>query len=427
MISEQEAVDTIPLRNWFLAGFIASFYPLLGFKRTFSIIGIVLAIWGLILIFRRGRQLLDNPAVSTALLVAACFWLPLLTALPDAEYPAHSAVETLKALLSLPILISMITLVQDHRITRPFLWMSIATVAFWVLDALTQQILGQDLFGRNYSAEVGRIGAYWLNQAKFGYYMGFYGLFALAALMTVMPARRILHVFAWLFVTAAVLISGNREAWLMFFPFSILLFWVHIAKPSRHPWLLLLGAVLILSVLGFTAWELSETVQNRVTQSLQGFSLDYDAINKASSQRLGLWSAAVELFMVNWFNGMGLEGFQLAFPGYTDDPYWRTAGAEMYTHQYILEILTSTGLIGLAGLIAIMIIIGRTWHHALPTARTLAWPALIYLAALWFPLNTHRSFYSSELMMGNWIMLGMLLGNLLPAATDSLRPASEPT
>ena len=226
-------------RPWLLAGLIASFFPLLGLKRAFSLIGIVLALWGMALIVRRRRELWRNPAIRTAGLIAACFWLPLAVALPDANFFTHSLSETLKTALYLPILVSMILLVQERPITRPFHWFAVATVGFWTLDAYVQQFTGQDLFGQALSPEVGRVGAYWLNQAKFGYYMGFYGLFGLAALAVLAPGRPLLMTLAWLLTAAAVLFSGNREAWIMFFPFSVLLFWVHIAKPSRRPWLLL--------------------------------------------------------------------------------------------------------------------------------------------------------------------------------------------
>ena len=68
---------------------------------------------------------------------------------------------------------------------------------------------------------------------------------------------------------------------------------------------------------------------------------------------------------------------------------------------------------GWLGLVVIVIVVRRAWLQASKEQRALAWPALIYLMALWFPLNTHRSFYSSELVMGNLLMMGLILGNLL--------------
>lgn len=40
-------VETNTRRQWLLAAFVAGFYPLPGLKRAFSIIGILLALWGL--------------------------------------------------------------------------------------------------------------------------------------------------------------------------------------------------------------------------------------------------------------------------------------------------------------------------------------------------------------------------------------------
>lgn len=402
-------------RAWLLGGLLASFYPLLGLKRAFSIIGIGLALYGIVLLIRRGRIIFENPAIRAALLVAAGFALPLLLSLTDAAFLGVSFAATGRSLLYLPILIAVIVLVQEQQITRPMLLLSVAVTVLWVVDGLVQLAWGQDIFGMPYNDY--RIGAYWQNQMKFGYYMGFYGLFAVAAFAVCRPARPLLLTGFWLVIAIGVLISGNREAWLMFFSFSGILFWVHVASLSRHRWLLLMGGFVLVALLAVGAYELNFTVRDRIEQSVAGLQWSYEAIDKASAFRLELWRIAVDLIQAHPINGQGLDSYQTQFPSLAQHPFWvnqhMTEGP--YPHQYLLEIGTATGVIGWLGLIAIAVVVGRAWRQASLEQRAMAWPALIYLMALWFPLNTHRSFYSSELIMGNLLMMGLILGNLLPA------------
>lgn len=402
-------------RAWLLGGLIASFYPFLGLKRLFSVIGIGLALYGIVLLVRRGRSLADNPAMRAALAVSLAFALPLLLALPDAPFPPAALAATASSLLYLPILVGMIVLVQEQHIARPMFQVLIATGVFWAGDGLLQLLLGHDLFGVPYNGE--RIGAYWQNQMKFGFYMGFFGLFVVAAQAVLRPGRSLQLAALWLWLAIGVLISGSREAWLMFFPLSGLLFWVHVARASPYRWLILAAGLLMVVLLAVGAYEGSPTVRARLAQSLAGMRWDYAAIDAASSNRLELWRIAVALIMEHPVNGIGLDGYQKLFPSLIRDPVWLALDLKEgpHPHQYLLEIGVATGLLGLAGLLAIVVAVARAWRQASPAARAQAWPAIIYLVALWFPVNTHRSFYSSELIMGNLLMMGLILGSLLPA------------
>lgn len=399
-------------RAWLLAGLLAGFYFLLGFKRSFSAIGIGLALYGTWLLIRRHKALLDNPAQRAALAVAAAFALPLLFSLVDAPFLALSAEMTGHSLLYLPILIAVVALVQEQRVSRPFLWLATGLVAFWAVDGLVQLVTGVDLFGRPYHD---RIGAYWLSPMKFGYYMGFFGLVGVAALAVLRPRQPFLLAGFWGITALGVLIGGNREAWLMFFPFSGLLFWVHIARLSRYRYALLAGGAALAVALAFSAYELSPTVRDRVAQSVAGLKWDYEAIDAASSRRLELWRIAAELIEAHPVNGSGMDAYQSYFPQMVQDPLWKASTTAPYPHQYLLEIGAATGVMGWLGVLVIAGVVVRAWRQASLEDKQMAWPAVIYLMALWFPLNTHRSFYSSELIMGNCLMLGFILGNLLPA------------
>lgn len=402
-------------RAWLLGGLIASFYPFLGLKRLFSVIGIGLALYGIVLLVRRGRSLADNPAMRAALAVSLAFALPLLLALPDAAFLQSSLAATASSLLYLPILVGMIVLVQEQQIARPMFQALIITGVFWAGDGLLQLLLGHDLFGVPYNGE--RIGAYWQNQMKFGFYMGFFALFVVAAQAVLQPGRPLLLAALWLWLAIGVLISGSREAWLMFFPLSGLLFWVHIARASRYRWLILGAGLLMAVLLALGAYEGSPTVRERLAQSLSGMRWDYAAIDAASSSRLELWRIAVVLIVDNPVNGLGLDGYQQLFPSLVQAPVWLAKNLKEgpHPHQYLLEIGVATGMLGWAGLLAIVAVVTRAWRQASPAARAQAWPAIIYLVALWFPINTHRSFYSSELIMGNLLMMGLILGSLLPS------------
>ena len=395
--------------SWRVAIFLASFFPLLGLKRGFSIIGILLALHGWFLLFSRARELWRLPAFKCQLMLAGGFALPLVLALPDANFPAHALQETVMAVAYLPMLISVFWLVSRHEVVQPFMRISLGIAVFWSLDACLQQLWGRDLFGMTLGD---RAGGYWQTQAKFGYYMGYFGLFAWLCDLHLNPGRLGRALAVWSVLTAGVLVGVNREAWLVYFPASALIFWFGPLRAHPWRWPLALGMV-ALAILGFLAgWAWSPHFRVRIDQTLLVLDGTYEALDAALSHRLGIWLPAWDLSLAHWFNGMGQDGFLLTFLSVTPDPVHLEWGIRMHPHQVLLEIATTAGLLGFAGIGVALLALRRAWRLADVATRAQAFPFMIYLVALWFPFNTHRSFYSSELMMGNWMMLGFLVAIL---------------
>ena len=106
-------------------------------------------------------------------------------------------------------------------------------------------------------------------------------------------------------------------------------------------------------------------------------------------------------------NGVGVRSFRHAYPTYAGpgdpwvDPVQHTGAA--HAHQIVLELVTETGVIGLAlWLIAATIL----WRCARASRGSAAAQApWISLAVLVFPFNTHLAFYSSFLaIVLTWLL-----------------------
>jgi O-antigen ligase len=114
-------------------------------------------------------------------------------------------------------------------------------------------------------------------------------------------------------------------------------------------------------------------------------------------------------------NGIGVRGFREAYPQFVaDDDHWlqgNNRGA-FHAHQWLLEVLAETGVLGLAcWLTGLGLLYGR-WRRASAAMREQARvPALAVLAAL-FPLNTHLALYSTFWSGVLLLLLGLLAGVL---------------
>ena len=123
-------------------------------------------------------------------------------------------------------------------------------------------------------------------------------------------------------------------------------------------------------------------------------------------------------------NGVGVRAFRYAYPEFAQptDPWVRPASPEnvanaravgaSHPHQLLLEILTETGLVGLALWGFASFVLVRVWRQTSSTNRAQAWPYGCALLVLIFPINTHTAMYSSFWAGVLWWLVAMLSAEL---------------
>ncbi|EED33330.1 membrane protein [gamma proteobacterium NOR5-3] len=118
----------------------------------------------------------------------------------------------------------------------------------------------------------------------------------------------------------------------------------------------------------------------------------------------------------HWINGVGPRGFRYAYAEFASqtDSWARPAGEAggaraSHAHQLLLELWSETGVLGLAGYIVLLTLLGVGWKRADADARSRALPYAVTLVGMLFPLNTHLAWYSSWHAQLLWLFIGLYL------------------
>jgi hypothetical protein len=153
--------------------------------------------------------------------------------------------------------------------------------------------------------------------------------------------------------------------------------------------------------------------------------------DRALDQRLGLWQLGLEMLADEPLLGHGQDGFSVQFPSYRDRPDVRGVGTQSLdpesTHNFFLDLATSTGLLGLFSFLAL---VGAVlWHagrRALATDDAalriglvgLSGGVLGYLAAVFFGFSEAMTAWVL------WLFLGAIAGLVVRAPAEA--PSAPP-
>ncbi|MDF1588099.1 MAG: O-antigen ligase family protein [Gammaproteobacteria bacterium] len=388
----------------------------LPFGRSVEVIVLIMAIIGIYDLFNDTNGLKSSPQLKVFTVFFLCFWLPALISLFDAVNLAHS---TENVLGSLRFYFAGLFII--NRLSSPsHLWLGIgiaAILAFWSFDAWVQLLLGKDLFGLA-SHSVNRISGIFGKYAMLGLmiipFMG-------AAIVAIQEKSNILYTSIFsLFIASAILISGDRSAWISLFA-GIVIFLVFFRPKSfaitrKQLMLIILGVTVTIGAVINTP-----QFKSRLDNSLLAFHGGYQSLNQASSLRLPIWETAIRIFADHPINGVGARGFRYAYPDYANDndlfvdftlPREKQTG-QTHAHQIVLEFMSDTGMIGLLGYIVGLSIIFFKWRLLAQTSQsTISTGYIVSLLAILFPLNSHLSFYSSNWAQVVWFIVALSVSAL---------------
>jgi putative inorganic carbon (HCO3(-)) transporter len=211
---------------------------------------------------------------------------------------------------------------------------------------------------------------------------------------------------------AALLMSWSRGAWLGFGAAVVV---IALAWPRRW-WVgvALVGGGLLLGAAALRFNLLPASISTRLTgftdfvQTFDVRGVDINSANYAVLERLAHWQTAQEMARYHPILGVGFGNYEPVYPGYALINWEAALG---HAHNYYLNLLAETGVIGLAAYGALWIaIIGLTWRV---TRRATGWArgAALGLIGAWAHLSVHHlvdKLYVANLHLHIGALLGVL-------------------
>ncbi|MGW8318877.1 MAG: O-antigen ligase family protein [Candidatus Promineifilaceae bacterium] len=208
----------------------------------------------------------------------------------------------------------------------------------------------------------------------------------------------------------ALVLSWSRGAWL---GFAVGLGMLALFLPKRR-WLgglLLIGAITLLAIV-VQLNLLPMTLTGRLTNLGQDLRLgevlgvDIDDGNYAVIERLAHWQAAVGMAEQNPWLGVGFGNYEPAYPDYGLINWPFPLG---HAHNYYLNILAETGVLGLVAYLLFWLVV---FIQAIFLLRRLDWPdrgIALGLLVAWAALAAHH--LVDKLYVNNlYLYMGFMLG-----------------
>jgi len=364
-----------------------------------------------------------------------CYWIPMVLSSFDSYDPGKSWSQSLVNIRFLLAAVAMGVLLYPRSQRERVLMGSALILLFWAVDGFVQLIFGVDVFGVPIQGD--RLNALFFKKYQF------YGpVLAMLSPLLLEYARRRWNGWAWAatfaIVMGAVMIAGMRSGWvamgMVIGVYAVLI----LRRENRELRKATLAVpVILISVIAIT-YASSPLIQQRVETTLAITEGTSAALDEASSLRLPIFSNALAMYRDHPINGVGVRAFPVAYLEYAapDDPHVAALGGERgarHAHNVLLELMADMGTIGLLGMVAGMLLAWRRWTAMSPDQRQAAFPFVLALVLVLFPLNTHFAIYGTYISTLIWFLVGMwasAMGHPEPAytATTGARkpPASAP-
>ncbi len=227
-------------------------------------------------------------------------------------------------------------------------------------------------------------------------------------------------------VLAALLASWSRGAWLGFAAASLVML---VLFPRRRTWGLLLGlGVIGLGLGAYLSGLLPPSLAARMTgflsythfEDVRGVAIN--DVNFAVIERMAHWQAALAMWRTHFWLGVGLGCYEAAYPAYRLLNWPLPLG---HAHNFYLNLLAETGLIGLS---AYLWLLGDLWGRLAHAAERLSgwrWGLAVGLLGAWTHFAVHDLVdnllvNNVHLLLGVMIALSAWLVSIV-AGQDNLR------
>lgn len=381
--------------------------------RVVEVPVMLMAIGGVYLLIRHWKRIRANPAFRLFCAVFLLAWIPILISAVDAVDPQTSAKVSLNHLRfgfsGIFILHALSTPEAHRRLVFLCAWL----LLFWLLDGVVQAVFGRDLFG--FATPQSEPGVERIN-ALFGKE----GLVYPTVVTVFCPllwehARRYWGLWALLAIAlgtlSIVLVAGTRSAWIGI-AVLLLAYWIFLWIRYRRFALRISAATLVVAAVTVTALTLgSEQFAARVKSSVGAMTGSTGVLSDALGHRYWIARGAVNMIRAHPLNGVGAGGFRYAYRDHAaaDDPYLHAQPPinPYHSHQLWLQTLSESGVIGAAGLAALLVLLLTAGVRAPALVQRCMWPYALCLLVAFFPINSHMAIYSSFWSQIVWWLIGL--------------------
>lgn len=397
------------MRNEWPAWLVVSFFALLPFKRLAEIPLSLLALSCFVLLRNPEHRARVRTLLPLVLPLFLCFWLPMLLSSFDSFLPEKSWSTSLAAIRYLFAALAIGVMLYTPSLRWLVLRWTSFLLLFWAIDGFVQLAFGVDLLGIPLHEDR-------LN-ALFGDKYQFYGpTLAMLSPLVFEFARRRWPAWAWglsfVLILGAVLISGMRAGWLAIAMVVCAYFLLMLRDENRE----LRKATVAIPVLSLLvilfSYAISPTVQDRVERTLVMTQDVESALDYASSWRMPIFKNSIVMYRAHPVNGVGVRAFPIAYPHYAPPDDYHVVRHEdgtgaTHAHNIVLEVMADTGSIGLLGMVLGFVLAWRAWRSMTAPNRQEAFPYVVSLVLVLFPLNSHFAIYGTYLSSLIWILVGL--------------------
>ncbi len=383
------------LRTFWPALLMLAVLALLPIGATAGYLVVVIAIIGLSLFITERDRVVPNDGLRVACVLFACYWIAAALSGIVAVAPAKTW-STIGGLLRfLPFVVFACLTLRDGRIWPRIIAGCAAIVTLWLLDAWVQIFTGYSLAGAMSAERLS--GIFGADNLKLGPVLAVLSPFVFIAARDRFGARGL--VVAFVFQLIPILLAGSRAAWLMFALVVVVFAWREAKSVVRFVAFGVVAAGIVAAAAGI-AWYASTAFDARVQRSLLVLNGSQRDVDEAAAGRLRIWGTATRMIEAHPITGVGVRGFRFAYATYAEpgDAFVDNANDDQgasHAHQIVLEILSETGIVGLALWITGVAAAIRAWRRASSMARQRAFAPAVALVAMCFPINTHLAFYSA--------------------------------
>jgi O-antigen ligase len=312
------------------------------------------------------------------------------------------------------LVVAMSTWILRHETWRERLLVSTAVVCgFLALDALFQAAVGFDIIGRPIYQE--RLTAT-MNRPRLGITLAW--LFLPAAFGLLQRDWTMSAMALALGCLAIILMSGDRLAFL-FAVTGLVLVAAILPDVRRRAWRPGLAAV---ALIGCVLLFKPSVYGRQVSSTLESFR-DIGATHYGM-----IWKRGVTIARHNPLFGVGMNRYRDICDNPAYGPIATTrnnwSACALHVHHLYLEWLVEGGLVGCAGFVAAMLLIGRRLWSTFPRLRgDYLFIALVVTVGLrLFPASTAMSLTRSWFSMPLWLVIGWALA--LAMSVGKQRPAN---
>ncbi len=378
--------------------------------RVAEVPTLLMAIGGIWFLWHWRGKIFDDPAQRLYASLFLVIWLPVLISLVDAINPPRSLNDALAFIRLYLAGVFVIAFLAEPRRQDLLIRLAALMLAFWLFDALVQAIRGVDLFGHAYVP--GRLNAvYGERHLDFGV-----ALPTLAPLLLYALRNRPVWLLGALVITGVVVfLAGSRGGWVSYAVVCSGLLVHFVRRGYLKKQQALVAVTMLMLAVSAVAWQHPQA-RARMETTLGLFSGETKVADAATSYRLTLWQVAQRMIAAHPINGVGIGGFRHAYPEFADpgDLFVdkQSGVGAFYAHQLLIQVMSETGIIGLAGLIVFFWLWWRSWKQADVAAQKRTLPFGLAVLAWVFPLNTHASFYGAQWSQLIWLLLALYCAGL---------------